>query len=514
MSNDVWERAREIRKVAEDGRPLYERIANVLSDAIRSGELADGHRLPTVRELAELLQISATTVVSAYNRLRDDGLAVGEVGRGTFVSHPAGAPAVANDRQPLHISANSSSLLIPASIAWRRRALASAETRLRLAFPEAVDLMRGGPDPALLPTTALRRAWRAAADNLTVAELQYPMRVETDPTLVEQLLPRLEADGVAADPDEILITSSTQQLLALVVELLHTDRTGSDPVIAAVEEPGYQTAMDTFERGGLHLVGMPLDDEGVRPEGLEAALANGARLVLFTPRAQSPTGSSWTTERKDQLAEVLAGHPDVWIVEDDHFAEASTSKPGSLRNDPRLRARVIYVRSFSKCLAPDLRMAAAVADDHVRNRLSLAKSFADGWTPRTAQRALAALLADPETDRALELARSTYAARRSSLGALIQECTGGVIAPTIGADGLHLWFSLPAGGHAGELVAETARAGFLLAGADPFYVGPGHDRSIRLNAGVAPVEVTAGVAQALANTLRHLPSRSEMVLTP
>ena len=513
MSNDVWERAREIRKVAEDGRPLYERIANVLGDAIRSGELADGHRLPTVRELAELLQISATTVVSAYNRLRDDGLAVGEVGRGTFVSHPGGARAVTNDRQPLHIPAGSS-LPIPAPTAWRRRALAGAETRLRLAFPDAVDLMRGGPDPVLLPTTALRRAWRTAADNLTVAELQYPMRVETDPTLVEQLLPRLEADGVAADPGEILITSSTQQLLALVVELLYADRTATEPVIAAVEEPGYQTAMDTFERGGLHLVGMPLDDEGVRPEGLESALAGGARLVLFTPRAQSPTGSSWTTERKDQLAEVLAAHPGVWIVEDDHFAEASTSKPGSLRNDPRLRTRVIYVRSFSKCLAPDLRLAAAVADDDVRNRLSLAKSFADGWTPRTAQRALAALLADPETDQALDLARSTYAARRSSLGALIQERTGGVISPTIGADGLHLWFSLPAGGHAGELVAETARAGFLLAGADPFYVGPGHDTSIRLNAGVAPVEITAGVAQALANALRHLPSRSEMVLTP
>ncbi|GAA1610783.1 PLP-dependent aminotransferase family protein [Kribbella sancticallisti] len=512
MSNDVWERAREIRKVAEDGRPLYERIANVLSDAIRSGELADGHRLPTVRELAELLEISATTVVSAYNRLRADGLAIGEVGRGTFVSHSAGAPTVATDRQPLHIP--SSSLFVPASTAWRRRALASAETRLRLAFPDAVDLMRGGPDPALLPTTALRRAWRTAADNLTVAELQYPMRVETDPTLVEQLLPRLEADGVAAESGEILITSSTQQLLALVVELLHADRTGTEPVIAAVEEPGYQTAMDTFERGGLHLVGMPLDDEGVRPEGLEAALAKGARLVLFTPRAHSPTGSSWTTERKDELAEVLAAYPDVWIVEDDHFAEASTSKPGSLRNDPRLRARVIYVRSFSKCLAPDLRLAAAVADDEVRSRLSLAKSFADGWTPRTAQRALAALLADPETDRALDLARSTYAARRSSLGALIQERTGGVISPVIGADGLHLWFSLPAGGHAGELVAETARAGFLLAGADPFYVGPGHDRSIRLNAGVAPVEVTVGVAQALADALRHLPSRSEMVLTP
>ncbi len=509
MSNGVWERAREVRTVADDGRPLYERIANVLSEAIRTGELAAGHRLPTVRELAELLQVSATTVVSAYNRLRADGLVVGEVGRGTFVNQPA-----ADGGEHAHpVREAGRPALVPSAPAWRRRALAGAETRLRATYPGAIDLMRGGPDPQLLPTEALRRAWRTTADGLTVAELQYPMRVDPDPSLAEQLLPRLEADGVTAKPDEILVTSSTQQLLALVVEVMQHDRSGGE-FVAAVEEPGYQTAMDTFERGGLHLTGMALDKEGVRPEALQSALAGGADLVLFTPRAQSPTGASWTSERREQLADVLAAHPGALIVEDDHFAEASTSRPGSLRGDPRLRDRVIYVRSFSKCLAPDLRLAAAIASDDIRHRLGLAKSFADGWTPRTAQRALAALLADPETDRALDSARKTYAERRATLGALIEEKTGGAIAPAVGPDGLHIWLAVPSGCDGAELVAETARGGFLLAASDPFYLRPGHDRFIRLNAGVAPVEVTAPIADALADALRRIPTITPMVLTP
>jgi GntR family transcriptional regulator/MocR family aminotransferase len=519
MTDGVWERVRAVRQV-DDGRPLYERVATVLSEAIRSGDLPAGRRLPTVRELAELLQVSVTTVMSTYTHLRTDGLVTGEVGRGTFVTKPAGpspAPATVpagdgRDRLGVARPALMRPTPLPA-IAWRRGALALAESRLRTAFPGAVDLMRGGPDPAMLPTAALKRAWHAAAETLTVADLQYPTDIDPDPALVEQLLPRLRQDGIEAGADDILVFSSTQQVLALVTEILRTEG-GREQVYAAVEEPGYQTAMDTFERGGLGLVGMAMDADGARPESLEEAIGVGARVALFTPRAQTPTGASWTAGRRAALAEVLAAHPSVWIVEDDHFAEAASSRPGSLASDPRLRERVIYARSFSKSLAPDLRLSAVVTGEELRTRLVLAKTYADGWTPRTAQRALAALLADPETDQVLGGAKWAYEHRRRTLGRLIHERTEGAISATVGLDGLHLWLPMPSRCGAGEVVAEAAGHGFLLAASDQFYLRPGHDRYVRLNAGVADLAVTSAVAEALARTVRKLPSAPRVVLTP
>ncbi|MFC7548678.1 PLP-dependent aminotransferase family protein [Plantactinospora sp. GCM10030261] len=515
MADGVWERARSIRQI-DDGRPLYERLANVLGDGIRGGDLPAGHRMPTVRELAELLQVSVTTVMSTYTHLRTEGLVTGEVGRGTFVTKLAGpAPSLRqvrdDDRDELRRRRPPRPAALPA-LAWRRGALALAESRLRAAFPGAADLMRGGPDPSMLPTSPIRRAWHAAAESLSAADLQYPTHLDPDPVLVEQLLPRLRRDDIEAGPDDILVASSTQQVLALVTELLRAEG-GREQVIAAVEEPGYQTAMDTFERGGLALVGMAMDAEGVRPEALEEAIAAGARVALFTPRAQSPTGVSWTVQRRAALAEVLLAHPSVWIVEDDHFAEAASSRPGSLVSDPRLRERVIYVRSFSKSIAPDLRMSAVVAGDELRTRLALAKTYADGWTPRAAQRCLAALLADPETDRVLDGARRAYEHRRGTLADMIRERTDGAISATAGPDGLHLWLPMPSRWGAGEVVAETAGHGFLLATSDPFYLRPGHDRFIRLNAGVADLTVTSAVAEALARTARKVPS-GRVVLTP
>src|SRR6185369_12234472 len=104
-----------------------------------------------------------------------------------------------------------------------------------------------------------------------------------------------------------------------------------------------------------------VDEQGAVPESLAAALKAGAKAVLFTPRAHNPTGASWSSERLAALADVLAAHRDVIAIEDDQFAGVCYTRPGSLLSDTRLESRVIYVRSFSKSIGPDLRIAVAVA---------------------------------------------------------------------------------------------------------------------------------------------------------
>ena len=149
-------------------------------------------------------------------------------------------------------------------------------------------------------------------------------------------------------------------------------------LLVGVEEPGYPTIFDTYERLGCGLLGIEVDEVGATPQSLDAALSAGAQVVLLTPRAHNPTGASWTVRRLGELADVLADHAGVLAIEDDQFAGIAVARPGSLLNDRRIADRVVYVRSFSKSIAPDLRIAVAVAGPFLRRQLAEAKSLADG----------------------------------------------------------------------------------------------------------------------------------------
>ena len=105
------------------------------------------------------------------------------------------------------------------------------------------------------------------------------------------------------------------------------------------------------------MIGMETDEDGARPESLESAIRAGANAVLLTPRAHNPTGASWTPERLQALGDVLSRYPHVLAIEDDHFGDIADERAGSLLADPRVEDRVIYIRSFSKSIAPDLRLS-------------------------------------------------------------------------------------------------------------------------------------------------------------
>lgn len=462
-------------------RPHFEQIAGAFESAILAGQLRAGDRLPTVRQLSTDLGMSGATIVAAYNLLTRRGWTRGEVGRGTFVVGVPGANQPNGTRDPTPAPPVAPRHAVRQPPPWRRRALLTSAARLRVAYPTALDCTSGKPDVALLPTETLRAGWRAAVESFAPRDLQYA-GPEALPELARQLLPRLALDGIAARESDLVIGSSAQQFIVLALTLAGIIETGTRPIVA-VEEPGYQTAIDTFERVGCRVIGIAVDEQGAIPDSLDAALARGAHVAFFIPRVQNPTGVSWTGQRVRQLADVLAAHPGVVAIEDDQFAGVAREVPGSLLADQRIEERVIYIRSFAKAIAPDLRLAVAVARPRLRAMLAEAKTFADGWSSRLAQRALATALADPALDRALLAARAEYARRRDAILAPLNDDLARLGGWATGSDGVNLWLHLPPGIDALEVIERTASRGILLAPGEPFFIRPGHSDVIRLSVG-------------------------------
>ena len=488
------DRARLVRLYP--GRPGAEQVASALEEAILSGRLRVGERLPTVRRLSADLGMSGATIANAYTLLNRRVWTRGEVGRGTFVVGVPDAP-IGEGQYPVAPALIEGWANARRPAPWRRRALLTSASRLRAAYPQALDCTSGKPDVALLPLDLLKTAWRAAVEETTAADLQYA-GPEPVPALVRELLPRLEADGIPARGSDLVIGSSAQQFMVLAVSIAGQASGGIVPVVA-VEEPGYQTAADTFERLGSRVVGVAVDEQGAVPGSLDAVLADGATVVLFIPRVQNPTGGSWSVRRVSELAEVLANYPGVIAIEDDQFADAAVSRPGSLLGDRRIEDRVVYIRSFAKAIAPDLRLAVAVARTRLRAMLVEAKSFADGWSSRLAQRALAHALADPALDLALAAARAEYGLRRDAalraLNARLQPVGGWAS----GTDGINIWVHLPPGVDAVDVIERTAELGVLIAPGEPFFIRPGHGDVVRLSVGTLDVGQARTAAEALAS---------------
>ncbi len=377
--------------------------------------------------------------------------------------------------------------------------------RLRGLYPDAVDCTTGSPDTSLLPWRVLQRKWIETLQRTAHSELQYGGPEPVD-TLVQALVPRLTADGISCREADLVVGSSAQQLMVLTFEVARALSSRSTPVIA-MEQPGYPTGLDTFERIS-QVVGISVDEFGAMPTSVETALASGVTAILLTPRAHNPTGASWSASRMRELADVLANFPGVTIIEDDHFADIASTHPGSLLSDTRIEDRVVYIRSFSKAFGPDLRIAAAVVRPRLRNILMDAKGYADGWTSRMVQRAFAAALIEDELKESLCNAQAEYAERRRRAAeGLSLGVRSGALNLTQSEDGVNLWVGLPLGLEAAHVVERVAALGALVVSGEPFFVSPGRRHAVRLSVGAVFAEqaLRAGrlLAEAAANPLHH-----------
>ena len=435
------------------GRTAKEISASVEA-GVRSGQLAPGDHLPPVRELAGQLGISPTTVAAAYGDLRRRGLTTGTGRAGTRIR---GAPPVSS--------------------------------RVYLSAPAGTrDLITGGPDPDLLPLLPAQPARR-------------PARMYAEAP-VSPRLRRLAAGQLAADGIDTASLTVTGGALDGIERVLATWLTPADRVI--VEDPGHAVTFDLLAAMGFTAVPVPVDDLGVRPAELATALARGAGAMIVTPRAQAATGAAWDAGRAAEIGEVLRRHPSVGVIEDDHAGPVagvpafSACAGLSWRTGFAGPARWVTLRSVSKSLGPDLRLAVAAGDEATITRVAGRQALGTGWVSYQLQETVAGLWSDASVGRTLAAAAQVYGDRGAALRSAL--AAHGITAS--GRSGFTCW--VPVADEDG-VASSLAAAGWAVAPGQRFRIAspPGVRISFARLAEADAVSFAAEFAQAL----RHRASR-------
>lgn len=391
-----------------EGRGAAE-IAASIERGVGGGALAPGDPLPPLRELAVTLGVNPNTVAAAYRALRERGVIETAGRRGTRVrERPATAP-----REPARVPPPAGGL----------------------------DVSTGNPDPALLPP--LGPALAAAAAAAAASPVLYGSP-DIAPELAAPARAALDADGVPAGP--LAVTSGSMDAIERVLDA-HL-RPG-DPV--AVEDPGWGALLDLVPALGLRPLPVALDDAGPLPAELERALGQGARAVVVTDRAQNPTGAAVSATRARELRAVLAAHPDVLLIEDDHGHGIVDEPLHPLAGTTHHWA---LARSTAKAYGPDLRLAVLTGDQLTVDRVRGRQRLGPGWVSHLLQQTVAHLWRSRSPDPA-EVAASYDTRRTALLDALASR---GV--PARGRSGMNAW--VPVRDETGT-VARLLRAGWAAA---------------------------------------------------
>ncbi|RDI58840.1 PLP-dependent aminotransferase family protein [Microvirga subterranea] len=386
-------------------------IAVETSALIRSGALPIGSRLPTVRDLAFKLGVSPATVSDAWSELRRQKMISGRGRTGTYVFGNTVAPRPARMGSVGH-------------------------------FGEGVlDLTMAVPDQNLLPPLGQALAHAAQADNLNSYE-RTPILSELR-TAVERRWPY--------QPETFLATNGGYNAIYSALHALVMPG-----ACIAIEDPTAMRILDIIEDLGAEIIPVECDIDGPLPASLAKALQKKPTAFIFQPRTHSVTGRAVSAERLAELATPLEAS-DCYIIEDDGVGDVSPLPPASLgRLFPK---RVIHIRSFSKSLGPDLRLAVLSSSLSVVKQIQSYRSFSSGWTSRLLQATTAWLLDNEESSRIVEEARKSYAARRAALAEPLSE--RGIMLPP--GDGLCVW--IPVGSEQFALVTLAARGIAVLPGA-------------------------------------------------
>ena len=426
-------------------------LVQSIEAGIAAGALRAGERLPSVRRLSAELGLSPVTVASALAELRRRGVVVTEPRRGSRVGE---GPPIGTER---------ASLPIP---------------------PGARDLSNGNPDPALLPD--LTRALHG---------LRPPMRLYGQPATLPELAAfagrQLQADGI--DGRSLCVVSGGLDGIerALDAHLRPGDR-------VAVENPGYAALFDLLRARGLVLEPVAVDERGMEPDQLQAALTRGARAVVITPRGQNPTGATLDAVRAGELRAVLASAPQALVIKDDHLGQAAGCE---LHSTLAGRERWAATRSVSKAMGPDLRLAILAGDPLTVARVQGRQQCGPGWVSHILQQLVLSLWRDPSVQALIARASATYSARRERFLAALREL--GVHASA--ACGLNVW--VPVVDETAAVAALLAR-GWVLAPGRPYRVSGG-SQAIRVTIATLGQREAVQLAAALAEILAQpSPSRA------
>jgi 2-aminoadipate transaminase len=359
--------------------------------------------------------------------------------------------------------------------------------------PGIISFAGGLPSPRTFPVAAFAEACATVLQQDGQAALQYAASEGYAP-LREAVAARLPWP---VDPAQVLITTGSQQGLDLVAKVLIDS--GSRIL---VETPTYLGALQAFTPMEPDVVGVASDAEGVDVADL-AAKAAGARFFYVLPNFQNPTGRTMSEARRVELAEA-ARQLGLPIVEDNPYGDLWFDAPPPAPLAARNPEGSIYLGSFSKVLAPGLRLGYLVAPAAIAPKLLQAKQAADLHSPTFNQRMVAEVMKDGFLDRHVPTIRALYKSQRDAmLAALAREMTGLGLEWNAPDGGMFLWARLPAGLDATALLPKAVERGVAFVPGAAFYADQPDPRTLRLSFVTASVsQIDTGIA-ALAATVRE-----------
>lgn len=483
--------------------PVYRQIADGVRAAALDGRLGAGHRLPPTRDLARQLGVNRQTVVAAYDHLASQGWVRSQTGKGTFLVVPAGertdrAPATAESWMPTF-----------------SRAVEAPQVSGLLSFYQTANSSNGisfaGSYPAreLMPIEAFGRALAATQREEGPAVLVYGPTAGQQ-RLREHIASRMQDAGSSVEPGNVLITNGAQQGIDLV---FHAFLERGDAIV--IEEPTYTGALSVLASIGARVVGVQVDDQGMRPDSLALALErNRPRLMYVQPGFHNPTSAVMGEARRRELLS-LAARSRCVILEDDWASGLRFDG-----EDPRtLHAldggeHVIYLNTFSKKLLPGLRIGWVAAPYPVMQRLVALKQIRDCGTSLLLQAALDRFLRGGGLEEHLERVLPIYRERRDCMLAALERHLPLGSTWTRADGGLFVWVTLQRELDAQQLFGAAQQAGVTFSSGEMFHSTNGDGRhALRLTySAVSPSEIEKGVAILGELIRKHWPAGSDSIV--
>ncbi|WP_455351188.1 aminotransferase-like domain-containing protein [Streptomyces sp. SYSU K217416] len=366
-------------------------------------------------------------------------------------------------------------------LAARATSVGSSPVRDILALterPGVISFAGGLPAPELFDAEGLRAAYDDALTTAPRRALQYST-TEGFPALRAAVAARITGRGLPTGPDDLLITTGSQQALTLLATTLLEP---GDTVL--VESPTYLAALQCFRFTGARVVPVPCDDDGIDPAALEELVVRERPKLLYTiPTFQNPTGRTLPAARRLAVASVAA-RLGLWVIEDDPYGELryeGAPEPW-VAAQPGAEDRTALLGSFSKIMAPGLRLGWLRAPDALRRACTIAKQAADLHTSTVDQVAAARYLAAADLTGHLDRVRTAYRARRD---ALLDGLDRGAL-PEGSAwnrpdGGMFLWARLPDGYDATALLRTAVRHDVAYVPGAPFFAAAPDPATLRLS---------------------------------
>lgn len=448
-----------IEFIRNGSKTLPQQISEVIGQRISSGLLDSGARLPSVRKLAISLNVSQVTVSKAYAQLEKRGLIKCEQGLGCFVSNPQQKKGGGEEHWPKQYKD-----YLPRAQLWRNFDYSEVSYPFHLASIHA-DLLPLGPIGAQMAALVTEQPELMASYGNFQGdlELRNVMRLH------------LQERGIKLVSSNLMITSGSQQGIDLVARTF----VGPGDTVY-LEAPSYTGAIDVFAGRGAEMIFIPMDTEGMRIDLLTKLCDQRPPKLIYTcPTYQNPSGITMSMQRRQQLLDLARSH-NCLIIEDDPFSDLYFHKPAPLSIKSMDSAgHVVYMKSFSKVLAPGCRIACLAAEGNILSRLIAAKSASDLGSPLLTQRAVLSFISKQYNTYAGQL-RHALRNRMEKASRLLAHHAPSGVRWMVPEGGLSLWLELPPSLDITALHAMAKQQSISFLPGDVCYSGETKSHNIRL----------------------------------